>query len=119
MALLPIISGGSFSDVTVVCSDGRFTAARAILAVSFPDFYMVLAGASDDPVTMVLPDFIVREVEKGVWDRVTHGLHHILGPHVHHAVDPHVHHVLDPGDPHPATAESDPEVLQEDSVEND
>jgi hypothetical protein len=32
---------GSFNDVSVICSDGRFTAARAI-----PEFYVVLAPKS-------------------------------------------------------------------------
>ena len=115
MALLPIISGGSFNDVSVICSDGRFSTARAILAVTFPDFHLVLASASDDPVTMVLPDFTVREVKKVVWDRVTHGLHHVVDPHLHHVLDPDLGDLgLDLGDPHPATAESDTEVLQED-----
>jgi hypothetical protein len=118
--LLPIITSGIFNDVTVVCADGKLTAARAVLAISFPSFHSLLAGASDDPVTMLMPESSVSVVKRAVWARITHGLEPgVLEPGLavldHAVIDPAAE-VEDDEQPEEELEEDDDYIPQQDEM---
>ena len=63
--MIPIIKSGVFNDLTVVCSDGSFSTAVCVLAISFPES-MGVALASGEVDVLLLPQHTVAEVSRGV-----------------------------------------------------
>ena len=42
--LLEVVKSGVYDDTFLLCSDGKLTAPRAVVALAFPSLYSVLRG---------------------------------------------------------------------------
>ena len=66
--LLEAVMSGVYDDTFLLCSDGKATAPRAVVALAFPSLYPVLREQQEaDSVCLVLPQYCRLEVETLVY----------------------------------------------------
>ena len=61
--LLSLAQSGLSSDTRLQCKDGEVCAPRALVAMCWPDLYLVLCKAGEDSVTLLMPQFSLTEVD--------------------------------------------------------